>query len=165
MFFYAGIFLNNVTNGKLISNTCSDNWIGIYLGNCANILISDNFLARNGYGGIYLTSSYNNTISSNIIWSCNYAGVFISASNENEIYRNAISYNQYGIYLNFAQNSILSENDLFDNTFGMYILYCFNNSFTSFSFVPEPLAIRFIRELSMSSGSSSSRLFMESIMN
>jgi parallel beta-helix repeat protein len=62
----AGIYLYNVTNGKIINNTCVYNYYGIYLYNSSFITISDNFCSYSPYSGVYLFSNcFNNTLTNN----------------------------------------------------------------------------------------------------
>ena len=64
----AGIKLDNVNNGQILNNNCSNNNNkGIRLWNCNNSIISGNTVNKNVFYGIALYGSHNNTISGNTI--------------------------------------------------------------------------------------------------
>jgi len=67
-FYNAGIKLDNVNNGQILNNNCSNNNNkGIRLWNCNNSIISGNIVNKNVFYGIALYGSHNNTISGNTI--------------------------------------------------------------------------------------------------
>ena len=60
---YAGIKLDNVDNGKIINNNCSNNiYYGIFFDECNNNTLSGN-TASNNIRGIFLIDIYKNTLS------------------------------------------------------------------------------------------------------
>ncbi len=99
-----GISLNNVTNGLIINNNCSNKHKGILLRDCHNNTILENHLFNNIEDGIFLQNSNftkilgnnisysmqgitleaickNNTISLNKIAECGYEGIDLSYGN------------------------------------------------------------------------------------
>ena len=68
---YGGIFLENVNNGAIKKNNCSNNGrSGMWLENCNNITITGNTLNDNGDSGICIRSSFRVNISLNNIDNC-----------------------------------------------------------------------------------------------
>lgn len=151
-----GIYLNNVTNGLLQSNTVSNFTVGIQLTNSNNNVILDNNASYNNGAGIYLLSSKNNNISSNYfendgnfgiqlttsimntvdnnILYKNTDGLYIDSSNSNNITRNTATYNSlYGIiiqysasYLNNLTNNVCNNNA----NYGIVVYQSNNNNLT-----------------------------------
>ena len=101
---YAGIKLDNVDNGKIINNNCSNNiYYGIFFDECNNNTLSGN-TASNNIRGIYLSDSDKNTLSGNTV--CN---------------------NSLGIYLWYSDNNTLSGNTACNNSLGINLWYSDNN--------------------------------------
>ncbi|MFX1495808.1 MAG: right-handed parallel beta-helix repeat-containing protein, partial [Promethearchaeota archaeon] len=65
--FDAGIALNNVANGKIVNNYCYSNFLGIYLYQSNNNIVSGNNVHNNNDDGIFLRSSNDNTVLGNNI--------------------------------------------------------------------------------------------------
>ncbi len=117
----AGIYFNNVHNGFLLNNNCSNNhFSGINLEFSSNITISGNLANYNGYSGIRLVSSDNNTIFENTV-DFNYgSGIVLYTSNNNYLSKNTAYYNLlFGIELS-GENNKLSENSMLNC--GLFIL-------------------------------------------
>jgi len=136
-FWDAGIRLENVTNGKIIGNNCSNNKVGIYLVESSfNFLLTN--LAFNGYSGIYLNDTCgNNVISENTLYNnTNYGVAFYALSFQNEeckdntISRNLITENQQrGIFLSEADDNEITENTISNNSAeGIYLYNCDNTT-------------------------------------
>lgn len=113
----AGIYMENVTNGRIEFNNCSYNNKGIYLTACSNNRISSNTISFNtDYQGISLNAlSNNNEIKFNDILN-NYYGIELIDSQSNSIDKNDILENEYeGIvqlnsdYTNITNNEILNN--------------------------------------------------------
>ena len=105
----AGVMLDNVDNGKIINNNCSDNdGNGICLYDSHNNTISGNN-ANNNWNGILLYDSDNNTISGNNA-SNNPYGIFLLFSNKNTLSGNNANNNQNGIRLFDSNDNTLSGN-------------------------------------------------------
>ena len=137
----AGISLNNVTNGLIINNNCSNNPKGILLRDCHNNTILENHLFNNNDDGIFLQNSNfteilgnnisysmqgitlvaicnNNTISLNKIAECGHTGIALEGiCNNNTISLNKIAEcGHEGINLSWGNNSynLISDNEIKD---------------------------------------------------
>jgi parallel beta-helix repeat protein len=124
-----GIYLNNVTNGRIINNTARFNRIGINLTNSNdNILINNtihNSTNPSGYViGIGLSNSDNNWFEDNNIYGSDggavYGGVgfWFYGSESNTLFNNHIHHN-FGAGVIFQQSSHfnnLTENEINNNT-------------------------------------------------
>ena len=93
----SGIRLENVTNGNIISNNCSQNLCGIYLIESTNINISENIANENNYAGIFLDTDaqYCNLID-NLLMNNEFLGLMTRSCEFNTISRNNISSNGDG---------------------------------------------------------------------
>ncbi|MBN1216802.1 MAG: right-handed parallel beta-helix repeat-containing protein [Candidatus Lokiarchaeota archaeon] len=112
--YVGGILLENVSNGKIIENNCSNNGgVGIILKNSQNCTIIQNNVNDNIRNGIELFYSKNCTIEENIINSNRIHGIDLFYSNNSIIFKNNISNSEvgHGIYGN-TQNTTISENKL-----------------------------------------------------
>lgn len=145
----AGIKMVNITNGKIINNSCFNNYNGIYIKNSFNNTVSRNNVSQNFRYGVYLDFCDNNTISGNHIIS-NYFGIDLNKCNNNtvsgnrvinnilegldlvycdnnKVLGNNVSKNSKGIYLRFGDNNIVSGNSFTENGYGIYIWFGNNN--------------------------------------
>ncbi|MHA1943898.1 MAG: right-handed parallel beta-helix repeat-containing protein, partial [Candidatus Thorarchaeota archaeon] len=137
-----GLNLDNVHNGRIINNTCTGNYFGIYLIDSWYNTIVDNNCSFNDYG-MSIDYSWHNTIINNIctnnpgwgihLWhspyttvdNCtvidNYNGMLVSDSDYSTIANNNVSGQvSYGIYVeNFAQYVTLANNTCNDNFRGI----------------------------------------------
>jgi parallel beta-helix repeat protein len=116
----AGIYLENVTYGKLLENSFDGNSYGIYLSLSNSITVANNTCTGNNYG-IYLYGSRFNTLSHNTC-SNNNVGIYIVGiglwwiSQANTVANNTCSNNAFGIYLdqvdiNNVANNTCTSND------------------------------------------------------
>lgn len=101
---FAGILLENVTNGKLENNTLNNNF----------------------YVGIYLVESNNNSITQNIINShvtdTSIFGIYLFNSDSNRIANNTVKFSVYGIYLwTSSNNNTIQNNTANNNGYGIYL--------------------------------------------
>lgn len=140
---YGGIKLENVDNGVLIFNNCSNNnGNAILLDDCNNITIKENVMNNNGItggtllgshynilvnNGIYnnerafwLSNSYNNEILKNTLVNNYDQSIRLSQAYFNKIKGNSITGGYMGIRIT-GYNNTVSENDLFSNTYGIYL--------------------------------------------
>ena len=111
----AGIRLEYVTNGRLISINCSNNnGNGIILYNCQNVIIEENSVNDNNRNGIFLYNSSNISIinNKNTINNNNNNGIHLILSHNNTISGNTINYNSIGIYLSESNYNNITGNDL-----------------------------------------------------
>ncbi|MHA1730136.1 MAG: right-handed parallel beta-helix repeat-containing protein, partial [Promethearchaeota archaeon] len=109
----AGIYIKSTSNGSLVNNNISLNYVGIYLfDNCYNNTILGNNIVGTTEG-IYLHDNCDdNTILGNNA-SYNEYGIFLDENcDNNTIYQNNASYSEGGIYLddNCDDNTILGNN-------------------------------------------------------
>ncbi len=127
----AGIKLQNVLNGKLINNTCSNNLNGIVMEDSNATLISGNLLEFNFIHGSYIASGYNNTLYENLISNNLQHGVILAEEKFNNITGNNINVNgQDGICLIGCNNFTISNNSLFNNSlFGIRLYHSYFNDF------------------------------------
>lgn len=138
-----GIYLDNVSNGFLLNNTCFNTYLGIdFYRECNNITIAGNILSRNAYGihliscnsthivknrifenresGIYFEDCIDTTIEENNI-SKNYGvgGAIVDVGNEKSTYiGNRIEGNLEGIFIGGSSNILVTKNLFLKNTRG-----------------------------------------------
>jgi len=117
----AGIYLSNVTNGRLTNNYLSNNSYGVYLyENCDFNIISQNTAYKNSWQGIRINDSDNNTISGNILnnngGTIRFHGLGVYHSDGNSISNNiANNNNAHGIRISSSEFNTLTENTLENN--------------------------------------------------
>ncbi len=128
---FAGIKLNNVSNGKIFNNNCSDNQgNGIFLNNSIKNKIFENNINNNLENGLYLTEfCTNNTITKNNITN-NYYGITLYYCYFGNISDNTVIFNDFhGISMQFSDNNSLSKNNVSHNTWsGIRLEYSRNNT-------------------------------------
>ena len=145
-FMSAGIYLSNVTNGRIIDSFSYDNYIGIEMefvnntelsGNHIYITtagltvdnshfntISNNNISANIDIGVYLTQSTYNTISYNLLNdNQNFPGIWVVLnSNNNDILHNTANRNgQSGISIDTSSYNTISYNEVNEN--GQYGIF------------------------------------------
>ena len=121
---YVGIYLYNCVNGILSDNTCTgndydmDNYdsVGIYLGSSDGITVSDNTCTAGNDYGMYLYDSDGNTISGNDCDSNNVCGIYLESSSSNALTDNLCTNDQYGIYLTVYDVDPSDLNTVSNNT-------------------------------------------------
>ncbi len=108
----AGIKLENVNNGFLNKNNCSQNGYGIHLISTLNTSVLENLALNNAQSGIYLTSSsHNNKIINNTASDNLNAGISIFISDYNLVSNNTVNNNnKNGIYLYSASFCTILNN-------------------------------------------------------
>ena len=120
----AGIKLNNVINGHLTDNDCSNNnGVGIGLYQSQNSTIDGNIINNNEDSGIFLEVSHNNILSGNTL-NQNSNGMYLGLSNNNTISENSASNNDLrGIYLSSSSNNntIMNNNLTYNGDNGIDI--------------------------------------------
>ncbi|MFW9879397.1 MAG: right-handed parallel beta-helix repeat-containing protein, partial [Candidatus Thorarchaeota archaeon] len=115
-----GIYLSNVSNGKIIQNILQySGGIGIDDNNEYN-LIQDNQISNN-IGGLSIGVSNHNTIRNNIINITFYGISTGSGSNFNTIEDNVIENSEYGLFLSGNNDTIFSNTISNSTTSGIYI--------------------------------------------
>jgi len=117
-----GILLNNATNGQLINNNCSLNYLGISTEYSNNNTVSGNTANNNIYCGIYLSSSHNNTISKNNITE---GGIYLLNSDIATVIGNIL--NDCGVTIDGSLESLSSIRIDTTNYVNGNPLYCYIN--------------------------------------
>ncbi|MEW5760773.1 MAG: right-handed parallel beta-helix repeat-containing protein, partial [Candidatus Thermoplasmatota archaeon] len=152
-----GIYLHNVTNGKIQNVGSYNNCVGIYFVFSSNNSITSNRIYDSSDGIRLDHSSHTNIISSNQIYNNSYSGILLSESSNNNITANQIYNNPWGIFFTTASldnnitsnriynnsndgiwlddssnNNIVSSNQIYDNNHsGIYLSEASNNNITS----------------------------------
>jgi len=119
----SGIYLKNVSNGKILNNNCSFNKNGIYTYFSKNNTISANIARNNTYNGICVAARSNKTIlDGNTACFNSYIGIHIDGgytyhnSYNNLIINNNASYNAAaGIRITFTNDSKIINNTVINN--------------------------------------------------
>ncbi|MFX1559317.1 MAG: nitrous oxide reductase family maturation protein NosD [Promethearchaeota archaeon] len=173
----AGVFLNNTTNAKVINNTIENNYYGIWLAYSNFTSISENTITNNqvafrgfytnriGCGGNFVSTNnlglwfqQSNYISigNNTLVDSHY-GIYFQGGISNTIKNNTcysgVNPNEYGIYLDDLEGSIVANNNITDteedaiflldfyygnvtdnlcrnNQYGLYIFWGIGNNIT-----------------------------------
>jgi parallel beta-helix repeat protein len=108
-----GIFLENVTNGELVSNTCSNNIVGIQLFLSESIIVAKNNCSGNG-GGIGLFASNGEVV--NNTCNNNEGGIHLFHAGSSTIANNTCNNNGDGIGLDSSQFNTVTNNTCNTNT-------------------------------------------------
>ncbi len=132
---FAGISLENVNNSLIFKNNIShNNGHGIRLMSSFNNTILQNIAQNNTWEGIFLRYSANNTIRNNTVMN-NHRGIRISNSVAQNIVENNYVYghssdltNSVGIGIYFSQNMSITNNNILNNTYGIYLTQSANNT-------------------------------------
>jgi len=137
---YIGINLDSSSHNIIVENNCGSNTvIGINLFGVNNTLRNNNVSFTLAGCGIFVNYGYNNTIINNVINSnCEGGIILTSDSCYNIIINNNISLNypSSGIYLDeYSNNNTITENNMVNNTYGIYINYAYNNNFFHNNFI------------------------------
>jgi len=118
----SGVYLSNVTNGRLTNNYLFENYnYGIHLSNnCDFNIISQNYAIKNRVQGIRLDISDNNTITGNTMnnngGTSNFHGLGVYNSDGNLISHNTANGNYaHGIRINNGEFNSLTENTVENN--------------------------------------------------
>ena len=131
----SGIYLKNVSNGKIIDNNCSFNKNGILTYFSKNNTILGNIAYNNSRYGIFLDSRCNDTkIEGNTVCFNSEIGIFIDGgvyiihhSYNNLIINNNVSYNRAeGIRVVFTNDSKIINNIAVNNGVSINIQLCQN---------------------------------------
>ena len=125
-FHQAGIYIENVSNGRLINNDCSFNHQGIFLNFAKNNTISGNIANNNSIHGIILYDQCNDTkiLGNSACFNSQY-GIIIRAkytyfnANNNIVINNNASFNaDGGLWFTFINNTEIVNNTALNN--GVY---------------------------------------------
>jgi parallel beta-helix repeat protein len=127
-----GIMLQNLTNGKIINNTLSGSYYGIYLDKTNQTIVELNKIT-NMSQSIFLQYSYNNVINDNHLKDGGIVGIYIFIKSS----FNTIENNYVSSMKNHGFAIISSFNSIYNNTFAFNLLHginqehsgAFNNSY------------------------------------
>ncbi|MHA2493999.1 MAG: right-handed parallel beta-helix repeat-containing protein [Candidatus Hodarchaeales archaeon] len=151
-----GISLVNVSNGLIVSSTCTNHSLqgvsflnswnctsrnntiadcvteGFWLEQSNETKILNNSIVNVGSAGIFFKDSVNNTLSGNTIASAGQEGIYLEHTNYSAISSNIVTNDSWGaIKIRFSVNSTISNNTAFES--GKYELYFSSNSTVAFN--------------------------------
>jgi parallel beta-helix repeat protein len=119
----AGIYLENVTNGVLVNNTCNNNIHGIYLCYSNFNTVANNTCTSNTEHDINLHESDSNTVANNT------SGViFIAKSDHNTVANNICSNKSGGINLVYSHRNAVSDNICISKEIGIELYWSDSNT-------------------------------------
>ncbi|MFX1262648.1 MAG: nitrous oxide reductase family maturation protein NosD [Promethearchaeota archaeon] len=126
----AGIYLENVTNGQLVNNTCTSNSYGIDIwGSYSNTMVN-NTCNNNSWTGISLEWSNSNTMANNICSNNTDFGIFLDdISFNNTVVNNTCINNRIGIFFYESDSNTVADNTCDSNT--EYGIYLYESHFSS----------------------------------
>ena len=109
---YAGLYLNNVTNGQIVENEIYNNYYGIRALDTNYTSINENVVQDNADDGIHLYDNYYNNIHQNYITRCG-DGLELDNCQFNNIYDNDIYENLFeGLEFNTCHFNTINENEI-----------------------------------------------------
>ena len=125
-----GLSLDHETNTRILNNTISNTYDGIYLLYSVNCIVDNNIVENNSNNGIYLQYSNNNRIENNTCENNGNFGIYLSYSDNNHIENNTCSNNGGdGIHLEYSDNITISNNTCDNNYWwGIYLGDSSNNT-------------------------------------
>lgn len=124
-----GIYLTNVTNGKIILNFIYMNFkAGLFIYNSFNnILLSNSIHDCTDYGILLNYCNYT-YMRSNFIWNNNISGIFLYKSLYNNITSNTINFHLYPIFLQNSNFTFVISNTGYGNSNNIKELNCDNTN-------------------------------------
>ncbi|MEM4658147.1 MAG: NosD domain-containing protein [Candidatus Methanosuratincola sp.] len=123
---YAGIYIQNASNGRIEGNTVERCLDGVMLYYSSGLVVTNNSFYDCSYG-IRLEYSNGNSVSNNTLTD-NAIGASISSSNGNNLTGNIIAGSSQGIYLLFSNNNTASSNRITDAPDGISLISSNNNA-------------------------------------
>jgi len=141
----ACIKIDNSGNGTIINNTCYDDdisaWgVGMFIIDCVNMTITDNYVYHLDYGMVYRRSGINLTISNNRLEDHDQeAFYFMGSSGSNPdwnknilVTNNRIEASYEGIYMSHCLFANVTDNYIYDqNQYGIYIYQANNGTYSN----------------------------------
>lgn len=136
---FSGIFIVNVTNGRIINNEFHHNMYGIYVLSMNDSLISENnFYSNNGDGtffhdchgntitnnnltlnswqGMWMEYSSNNVLSGNLAYNNNFSGMFLYECDYSTVNNNMLNFNNFsGLTINDNTFATIENNEMKEN--------------------------------------------------
>lgn len=151
-----GISLVNVSNGLIVSSTCTNHSLqgitfinswncslrnstiadseteGFWLEQSNETKILNNSISNAGRAGIFFIDSVNNTLSGNTISSTGHEGIYLENTNYSKVSSNFVTNDSWGaIKIRYSINSTVSNNTAFES--GKCELYFSSNSTVAFN--------------------------------
>lgn len=148
---YQGVYLLNVSNGKLFNNSIVDNNYGIYLSGYHSGIVQNNFIRNrlgvfssgsdnciiydntflNNEDGMFLRGSDLNEIEKNLFYNNSESAItFYDFCDNNQIINNQVNLSNIGISLHASDHNTISGNAIFLCEIGIKNSACLDNSFT-----------------------------------
>lgn len=124
-----GIYLYNVTNGKIENVTSYNNYYyGVYLYSSSNnILVDCN--AYDNYEGFSLIFSLNTDIAGCYAYNNSNVGIHLSSFSSNNTITGCAFYNNFkGIWLSSSENNVITNCSIYNNSWGIELWYSSNNN-------------------------------------
>ncbi len=126
----AGIFAS-APRASIQNNLVQDTLFGIHLNNSTGSYVGNNIiegktdlpLPRRG-DGIKLWSSHRSTVENNTLINCRDLVLWYSQSLT--VRGNKVSHGRYGLHCMFASDAVMENNDVRDNSVGIFIMYSQN---------------------------------------
>jgi len=129
LFYYSGIFLDNVQNCTIENNTIKNCYHGIFVRASNQNYLKDNVLTNNAYG-TFLLNSNNNILLRNRFTNNSNDGMTLEDSSGNVIKANNVTSNGFhGIQLYGSEKNQVEDNIAENNEFGI-LLYTFSRQET-----------------------------------
>jgi len=114
---YQGLLFAYTTNSTIQNVKALNNQFGFYIDYSHNNTITDSMLKYNSFRGVYLYSSNSNAISNNEVARNTGAGIKMHwYSGQNTINNNLVSFNELGMWLDFASDNRIYHNSFVGNT-------------------------------------------------
>jgi uncharacterized repeat protein (TIGR02543 family) len=118
-----GMFIENFNNGNITDNLITNCREGIYLQSSSNNRVMRNTL-NNNKDGIYFWSVSSSIISDNYLYNNNFSPVYSggisimkgSIASGNTVNNNYIAHNSFGLWLNGAENTVVTNNTITQNS-------------------------------------------------
>lgn len=157
-----GIYLENVTNGRIENNLIEKVTHGIHLRLSYNNTVANNTIKDCSNDGIQLTTrSSDNVLSLNAIYNCLWAGIRLGGQN-NTLTGNSIGHcSTFGILVSCSSFNSLSDNRIYNCSYdGIAVHFGINNTFTG-NIIYDSLN----SGIAMSNGNNNSKLMYNRIFN
>ena len=121
-----GISLKNVENTTVRNFVIRDGQYGVDLGECSRITVSNNTIMGTSF----------------LIANEGLGGISVRGGTHNSIVGNRLENNFYGMYLTVADSTI-RENNVVNNSVGIYLMDAVNNAFYHNSFINNDMHVRY----------------------
>lgn len=126
---YYGIWVLNSPNNLVYSNNVvNSNGSGILVQGSSGSQVSFNILTMNGDSGLWIDTSEDCVVQYNIA-ELNTDGIYLSGSNESMLIENTLVSNDYGIILYDSRGNSINGNNGSEGEYGIYIMSNCNDNF------------------------------------